>query len=89
VFGVVIPDNLKAIVIEADDLDRRLNPALLEYAQARGFVIDPARVRKPRTRLGLSEPSRLSGSPFLGVNISSIWPTPNAGPSCGAPGGRE
>ena len=50
VFEVVIPDNLKAIVIEADDLDPRLNPAFLEYAQARGFVIDPARVRKPQDK---------------------------------------
>jgi transposase len=47
VFAVIIPDNLKAIVDQADPLNPRINPTFLEYAQARGFVIDPARVRKP------------------------------------------
>lgn len=47
VFRVVIPDNLKAIVVKADALTPRLCDAFLEYAQQRGFVIDPARVRKP------------------------------------------
>lgn len=50
VFRVVIPDNLKAIVLAADPLHPRLNPAFLEYAQDRGFVIDPARVRSPRDK---------------------------------------
>ena len=47
VFGVVIPDNTSAIVEQADRLDPRFNQAFVEYAQARGFLIDPARVRKP------------------------------------------
>jgi hypothetical protein len=47
VFKVVIPDNTKAIVIKADDLSPGLNRTFLEYAQARGFVVDPARVRRP------------------------------------------
>ena len=47
VFGVVIPDNMSAIVDEADRLDPRFNQAFVEYAQSRGFVIDPARVRTP------------------------------------------
>ena len=47
VFAVVIPDNLAAVVEEADSLDPRFNRAFVEYAQARGFVIDPARVRTP------------------------------------------
>lgn len=50
VFAVVIPDNLKAIVAEADQLDPRLNPTFIEYAQARGFVIDPARARRPQDK---------------------------------------
>lgn len=50
VFKVVIPDNLKAIVLDADATDPRLNPTFIEYAQARGFVIDPARVRKPQDK---------------------------------------
>lgn len=47
VFATLIPDNLKAIVEQADALEPRLNQAFVEYAQARGFVVDPARVRSP------------------------------------------
>ena len=47
VFKVLIPDNMSAIVDDADALEPRLNAAFVEYAQSRGFVIDPARVRKP------------------------------------------
>jgi len=50
VFATVIPDNLKAIVDHADALEPRLNQAFVEYAQARGFVIDPARVRSPQDK---------------------------------------
>jgi transposase len=41
VFAVVIPDNMKAIVTTAHATDPRLNDAFREYAQARGFVVDP------------------------------------------------
>jgi transposase len=47
VFRTVIPDNMATIVDGADALEPRLNQAFVEYAQSRGFVIDPARVRKP------------------------------------------
>jgi hypothetical protein len=47
VFKVLIPDNTKAIVTTPDALQPRLTLAFLEYAQARGFVVDPARVRTP------------------------------------------
>jgi transposase len=47
VFAVVIPDNMKAIVDKSDPLAPRFNQAFIEYAQARGFVVDPARVRTP------------------------------------------
>jgi transposase len=47
VFKVVIPDNMSTAVTTADRIDPRLNRAFVEYAQARGFVIDPARVRTP------------------------------------------
>lgn len=50
VFRVLIPDNLKAIVTAADRDAPRLSPAFLEYAQARGFVVDPARVRHPQDK---------------------------------------
>jgi hypothetical protein len=47
VFRVVIPDNMEAIVDDADGINPRFNQAFFEYAQSRGFVIDPCRVRKP------------------------------------------
>lgn len=42
------PKNLN--VTQADPLDARINETFLEYAQARGFVIDPARVRHARDK---------------------------------------
>lgn len=47
VFRVLITDNLKAVVDRADPLNPRLNPAFLEYAQARGFRIDPCIIASP------------------------------------------
>ena len=47
VFRVLIPDNMAAVVDHADPLDPRFNQSYVEYAQTRGFVIDPARVRTP------------------------------------------
>jgi hypothetical protein len=50
VFRVLLPDNTKTIVTLADPLDARINETFLEYAQARGFVVDPARVRHARDK---------------------------------------
>jgi transposase len=50
VFKVLIPDNTKAIIIAADPLTPRITPAFLDYAQARHFHVDPARVRSPRDK---------------------------------------
>lgn len=50
VFATVIPDNMKAIVEQADATEPRLNQAFVEYAQSRGFLIDPARVRSPQDK---------------------------------------
>jgi transposase len=50
VFKVVIPDNCRAIVDRSDPTDPRLNEAFVEYAQARGFVVDPARARHPKDK---------------------------------------
>ena len=47
IFRVVIPDNTKSIVLAADPLGARLVDGFLEYAQARGFFVDPTRVRRP------------------------------------------
>lgn len=37
VFKVLIPDNLKAVVIEADAVNPRLSQGWLDYAQHTGF----------------------------------------------------
>jgi len=50
VFKVLIVDNTKVIVQEPDALAPKLNLGFLEYSQARGFVIDTARVRSPRDK---------------------------------------
>ena len=50
VFRTIIPDNMEAIVDDAGPLERRLNQAFVEYAQARGFMVDPARVRHPKDK---------------------------------------
>ena len=47
VFAVVIPDNMSAIVVEADATEPRFTDAFVEYSQSEGFNIDAARVRKP------------------------------------------
>jgi transposase len=50
VFRVLLPDNTQAIVTRADPLAAQINDTFLEYAQARGFVVDPARARQPRDK---------------------------------------
>src|SRR3954454_25149758 len=50
VFATLIPDNLSAVVDSADALEPRFNQCFVEYAQARGFKIDPARVRSPQDK---------------------------------------
>jgi len=47
---VLIADNLKPVVDKADRLEPRWNREWLEYAQARGLVVDPARVRSPQDK---------------------------------------
>ncbi len=46
----IIPDNTKAIVVKADPIKPIFNVGFLEYAQARGFYIDPARVKCPQDK---------------------------------------
>ncbi len=50
VFRVLIPDNMSAIVVDADDTEPRFTDAFLEYSQSRGFGIDAARVRRPKDK---------------------------------------
>lgn len=65
VFKVIIPDNMKTVIDQADALDPRFNNAFREYAQARGFVIDPARVRHPRDKPRVEKCVRYVRSSFF------------------------
>jgi transposase len=57
VFKVLIPDNMSAVVVDADSVNPKLTADWLDYAQHCGFVTDPARVRrakdKPRVERGV------------------------------------
>lgn len=50
IFHTLIVDNTKAIVDEADPLYPKINTTFLEYSQKREFVIDTARVRRPKDK---------------------------------------
>lgn len=50
VFRVMIVDNTRAIVAGADPLEAQIVPGFREYAQARGFFVDAARVRRPKDK---------------------------------------
>lgn len=47
IFENILVDNTKAIVKEASPTDPVLVTGFLEYCQARGFLVDTSRVRKP------------------------------------------
>ncbi len=46
----VVLDNMSAAIVRADAKDPGVNPSFAEYAQARGFFVDPARVRHPQDK---------------------------------------
>jgi hypothetical protein len=50
VFKVLIPDNMKPIVAQADATNPRFTVGWLEYAQARGLATDPTRVASPQDK---------------------------------------
>jgi transposase len=50
VFKVLVPDNMKPVVINADPINPTFSVGWLDYAQARGFGTDPARVRSPKDK---------------------------------------
>lgn len=50
VFKVLVPDNLKPVVTDADAVNPTLSTGWLDYAQHAGFGTDPARVRSPKDK---------------------------------------
>ena len=49
-FQVLIPDNMKPVVTNADAVNPQLSKGWLDYAQHVGFATDPARVRSPQDK---------------------------------------
>jgi transposase len=73
VFKVVIPDNMATIVTKADGLAPTLNQAFVEYAQSRGFVIDPARARSPQDKPRVERTvAFVQGSFWAGENFGCL-----------------
>jgi len=72
-FTVLVADNLKPVVDKADRLEPRWNREWLEYAQARGLVVDPARVRSPQDKgrvengVKFAQRSFFAGEDFNGI----------------------
>jgi transposase len=50
VFAVLVPDNMSPVVADADPVNPTFTVGWLDYAQARGFGTDPARVRCPKDK---------------------------------------
>ena len=46
----IVPDNMSAIIKKADALNPTIVAAFLDYVQARGIFVDPARVRSPKDK---------------------------------------
>ena len=73
VFHVIVPDNMKAIVDRADPTDPRINVTFMEYAQSRGFTVDPARVRSPKDKPRVERAVQyVRGSFFEGEHFTSL-----------------
>jgi transposase len=73
IFRTLIPDNTKTIVQEPDPLEPKLNPTFLEYAQARGFAIDTARVKKPKDKARVEKSVRdIRDDWFAGEKLHSL-----------------
>ena len=73
-FTVLVPDNLKPVVDQADRLEPGWNREWLEYMQARGLAADPARVRSPQDKgrvesgVKFAQRSFFAGEQFMGLD---------------------
>lgn len=73
VFRVLIPDNMSPIVAEADATNPRFTEGWLDYAQARGFATDAARVRKPQDKPRVERVVKYTrGSFFAGEEFADL-----------------
>lgn len=65
VFPIVLPDNASAIVKKADPVAPLFTEGFLEYAQSRGFEVDPARVRHAKDKPRVERQVRFSRDDFF------------------------
>lgn len=73
VFPIVIPDNLSPVVTKADPVAPRFNDTFIEYAQSRGFWVDPARAGHPKDKPKVERAVQyVRGSFFAGEDFSSL-----------------
>ncbi len=69
----LVPDNFPAAVAGTDPLNPRLTRGFLEYAQHRGFFVDPARVRHPKDKPKVESGVRyVRGRFFKGGNFHDL-----------------
>jgi len=71
VFKVLIPDGTKSIVDKSDPLSPKITDAFLEYAQSRGFVVDPARARRPTDKARVERSVRVVRDDCYGGEVIS------------------
>ncbi|WP_420121138.1 IS21 family transposase [Nakamurella sp.] len=73
VFKVLISDNLKPVVIDADPVNPRFSVGWLDYSQHVGFGTDPARVRSPQDKPRVERIVQyVRGNFFDGENFTSL-----------------
>jgi hypothetical protein len=46
----MVPDNMRAIIARPDAISPVISAAFLDYVQARGIFVDPARIRSPKDK---------------------------------------
>jgi transposase len=70
----IIPDNTKAMIKDPDAINPTLVTSFLDYVQARGLFVDPARVRSPKDKARVENQvpyvreSWFDGETFAGVD---------------------
>jgi len=73
VFKVLIPDNMSTVVAKADSVNPQFTVGWLEYAQARGFATDPARVAHPQDKPHVERMVQAPAPPTPPVGAPWTW----------------
>jgi transposase len=75
----IVPDNMSAIVDDANPEHPKIVEAFAEYAQSRGFFVDPTRVAHPKDKprvenqVAYVRESCFEGESFAGLDESVRW----------------